>query len=495
MILQRVISLYEEGIQLQKNGITRKETEAMRNSGDPRQVKLAAIAEKARLGSGNPAGSSFGKCSAAMVLARHKEFSNPEYIRPRGIITFEDGDRHEQTLTELVRIAYPHRAGLEQAWFYFKVPLEPAQTKEIARRIRLRWGAAGKISWAEIRDQFTPPYIRKNQETGKLDIRMMAIDPAAPWGPGFILVPKENTLWAPTKIDQIVLDDDGNPIVVEDKALSSYQFRRTVVGNLDYQKRAQLAGYYDAIGCAVSLIGYRKDTGHLVEVFYGRAEKQTRVEILKSNKQREVYLVENQRLMKEVLVDDGNSEAGTELVEAELPADQTWECAEVWTPADPVLLQEIRDRIVRTLLGSPTALWREFGPSFTCSVCQGTGVQTLAKTTGLPLKDGGKPCVDCGGYWIQAGPGNRRLGEGEKKLPGATIQPGAGKLDEAPLPAFPCGYCSTVSACWKDAGLKLEFIGNKPVYTVQRRAFEQSGIVIHPAASASDPTPEEDIPT
>jgi hypothetical protein len=485
VILKLIMDVYDEGIGLAKEGRSRREIDTLKEAvlpdgrPDKRARMLAEIAQKARLGPGNPTGSAWGKCSAQMEMLRYKDLTKPEYIKPRGIMTFENGDATEAWLRERVHIAYPNMAGLEEKVFYFRVPVTDPQSKEIARRIKMKYGAKGAI-WGMVRDDFQPPYLRQNPETKKIEFRMAANQMA-----GFVLDQKNKAVWAPTYIDQAVIGEAG-PTILECKAMSSYAFRRALTGDLDYQKRAQLAGLYAATGCNVSMVGYRKDTAHLVEVFYGRGEKRTRVNILKSNGQQETYWVENGRYVQET--EQLALGGAIETKEAVFPADQEWEAAEVWVPADESLLQEMRDRIVRTLLATPGAWWREYGPDFRCPVCQGSGIQTLAKTTGMPLKDGGKPCADCGGFWLQPGTTPRRLGDGEKKLPGATIQPGSGKLEEAALPAFPCGYCPVVQFCWKDAGVRLE-ITDKPAYIVKREAFEKSGIQFHPVGPA-EPAPE-----
>jgi hypothetical protein len=490
---------------------------------------MAKLIGKARIGTGNPTGSAFGKCSAQMQMLRDPDASKPQYVRPRGLMTFENGDLIEEWFKERVLLAYPNMSGLHQACFYFKVPVTPPQIKELRRRIGLRYGSKNAI-WGKVIEDFQPPYLReievdvevprylgddycegpcpvcttygtKRHVIGKIpalddhgqpivDIvkkKKVQYRLASNQRIGFVLDPKAAILYAPTYIDEVVFSDEGLT-VLEDKALSSFQFRRALMGVLDYGKQCQLAGIFDSVEANVSLLGYRKDTAHLVEIFYGKGEKRTRVKILRSQgKEEQEFIVDNGRLIQEI--EHPEQGGAVESRVAEWPHDLEWEAAQVWVPSDPNILEDIRERILRVLLFDGKGdFWREYGPDFSCRNCQGTGTQTFRKgSRSIQLNDP-KPCEECGGGYL-----NLDGSKAEKKAKGLTEKPGTGQLDRVQLPTFPCGYCPVVEFCWEKAGYKLEIVDNKPHHYVTRDAFQKSGIVFHPVAAAQS-VPEELVP-
>jgi hypothetical protein len=286
-------------------------------------------------------------------------------------------------------------------------------------------------------DGFKPPWIRA--EDGKLVFRVMA-DHAKKIG--FVLDAPALTLYCPTYIDRAMIDADGRLVAIEKKAVSSFAFKRMLLGQVDYQKQCQLAGIAEALQCDVAMLAVRKDTMHLLELYYTRGGlDQTLVKILRSNGQEDRFMVDNGRLMGE----DG---APSKL------DDKEWDAGEVRSPYAPSILDEIRARIIRVLLAEPDpATWRrEYGPSFECKQCGGTGTQTLRKGSRVMLKVA-KPCVGCDQ---------------------------SGKKPDAELPEFPCGYCPVVMTCWEKAGVTLDITRPKPKYVVQRAAYEAAGLAFYP---------------
>lgn len=367
---------------------------------------------------GNPTGSAFGKCAAALALHRYPEIGQPEGYRVRTIMLFEEGDRVEAYLRDTIQGVYPGLVGGVQGLAYFPVMLTASETGLLARHIGGKWGDPHRI-WGQIRENFdgAKPYVN---ERGKLVWRMMKNGPKDP-GPGFILDPIKMVLWCPAFIDFTVLLEDIGHAVVEIKSVSNAVFRRLLMGDLDYGKRAQAAGIVEATGLPFVLIAWRKETGHLLEVSYLTTPGGTvRVRLLKGNRQIEEFRVQS----------------GTEIVttpdgeETRLPPDQDWDMGGVWTPHDPAILDEIGQRVRDVLLWRPgKELKREYGPSlgssFFCLKCKGEKMVLCGqcKGTGETPKTK-RPCGPCGGA----------------KMVQCPKCEGRGQVDEAPL-VWQCGYC------------------------------------------------------
>ncbi len=435
MILKGIIAKYVEGIEMAKGGVSRAQLAELAEK-DP---LLANIVGKARLGTGNPTASAAGKCAAQMQMLRFPKLSKPEYIRPRAIMTFQNGDLIEEWWSSQVKLAYPGLAGLQQMVFYFPVPVTDEQVKELKNRIQARYGTPGAI-WGKVQATFSPPYLKMGAN-GKPSFRRAANEMM-----GFVLETGKKILWVPGFIDEAIFHPELGITIIEKKAVSNFAFRKMVLGQIDYQKQCQLATIAEASGLNVALLAYRKDTAHLLEIAYVRGESKTRVRILRSNGVEEEYWAENGKLCQEVETEE--LAGATQVIEGNVPADNEWEAGQVWTPYNPAILGQIRERILRVLLARPGEWFREYGPDFTCKVCQGTGLQTLQKGKREPLKTP-KPCADCGQ---------------------------SGSQPEADLPAFPCGYCPVVQFCWEKAGVKLVVEGEKPRWTVSREAYSASGL-------------------
>lgn len=392
---------------------------------------------------GNPTGSRFGKCVAQMQLLRFPEIGQPEPFPVRSKITMEEGDRVEEWWGQQIERAFPNLSGLQQEPFYFRVPLLPDQIESVRRQIALPYGTDGRL-WGTLVPGFSPPRIDYVEATDRIKLKLLPRGKdGGPAKLGFVLDPGAGCVWAPTYVDRILKHEDlgGRPAVLEKKAMSNWAFRRVLLNHLDYERRAQLAGLVEATGLDLVLLAYRKETAHLAEVVYTRAAERARVVIAKLNGQEETYWADPSGA-ETVLDATGKS--------VSLPGDHEWEVAQVWTPFEPALLEQIRERVRRVLLwdGNLATLHREAGPSFTCETCDGTGTQTMAKRGGAPLKKA-KPCEDCAG----------------------------GHLDRARLPSWPCGYCATRAVCYPMAKLELT---DKPTYWIKRAEWESSGLSFMP---------------
>lgn len=419
-------------------------------------------------GSGNPTGSAFGKCAAQMVLLRYKAFGKPEEYRARAVINFEEGDRIEAWLKATFETLIPGLVGSAQGLTYLDVDLTDEEVAALRPHIGGDWGDPHRI-WGEIRHDFAGGRPRINEQ-GKLVARQL--NPKA----GFILDPTKKKLWAPIYVDFAVKTDDLGHAIVEIKSVSDGTFRRALLGELDVTKKAQAAGIVEATGLPFVLLMYRKMTGHLLEIAYLPAgQREVRVRITRHNR----------------MIDEYRVPVGTDTVltpegqPTHLPPDDDWTIGEVWTPHDPALLAEIRQRIKTVLLWRPgDALPREAGPSFHCLKCSGRGEKVCGQChgTGVTAKLK-KACGPCGG----------------KKTAACEACAGAGQLDEAPLPPMPCSYCPVkATACYGEPlvatgieeAFRLEVAeGRAPKWIVKREAWEKAGLSFVTPPSQRKPEP------
>ena len=154
----------------------------------------------------------------------------------------------------------------------------------------------------------------------------------------------------------------------------------------------------------------------------------------------------------------------------------------IWTPHDPAILNEIRQRVRDVLFWRPgQPLIREYGPSFACEKCRGEklvlcGTCKGRGTTPKTLK----ACGPCGGA----------------KMVTCPKCSGVGQLDEAPLP-WRCSYCSVkdaaclggpLAATGIEDAFRLEVSeGKAPKWLVKRAAWEKAGLSFVTPASQRKP--------
>ena len=384
---------------------------------------------------GWPTGSRLGTCCAQLQWLRIPDKSHPEPLRGRALRVFERGNRAEQWLGEQLRGRFPNLVGFSQEPVFFSVAIDAVQRDELARRINNR------TLWGRVFEQFNEPKLYLGDD-GRVKARLVPRDPSTekPVNYGFVVDLDRQLLWVPTYMDWAVNHPTLGLTVVEGKSLSDFSFRRTLLGDPGYQMRCQLVGFARATRANVLLFAERAQTQHLAEVAYTRLTDRTRVTLTKSNGSQEVFFVDpNANKNAPLIPESGGTAQG-------FPSDLLWDVAETWTPYDTSLEAEIDKRVLDVLLfdGDPASVRREYGASFVCEVCNGTGTQTTRKGSSIPLKTA-KPCEDCVG----------------------------GLRDETEL-NFPCSYCSCVlSACYPFARLEID---DRPHYRVSRADWEASGL-------------------
>ena len=412
MILERVLALYET------------EPDLLKRRKPP---------------SGNPTASAVGGCLAAMQMCRFPALTHPEMRPIRSAWVFEDGDLHAEAVKAKIVRAFPGITGLSEECFYFPVPVTSEQEMALQAKITAR------DMWGSIRHGFVPPKVERGPDGGLGKVRL--IPQADRYRLGFIVDPGSGILWCPLYVDHVMNHPEHGLVVMEFKSMSRFAFRKALLGEMGDRERMQLAMIGAATGLDTCWILKGKDTAHLLEIVFLRGQEKTRVTLTKTNGQQETFLVPRPGLAVDL---EGRP--------VDLQENETWDVGEVWTPWDPALLEQARQRVLDVLLFEPSAdaevrdkSWmREFGPDYQCPTCDGTGTQTNRKGGNEPLKKP-KPCETCGQ---------------------------TGLLDSAVLP-FNCSYCSVVKTCWASAKVRLE-IGTKPEYIIDRADYEASGLTFTP---------------
>ena len=324
-------------------------------------------------------GSRLGRCARQSAYMLWPGAFPPTPLPARSKLVFRFGDMIHDLIRGEFRRVLPGEWGMEEGRFRFRVPLTVAQASECEKKIRhlLIHGCV----------------VRAYDEAEHLRL------------PGVVLDLAEPALYIPLHVDGIA--DLGPPYglaTVEIKSMTTGGFRKALSGDVEYSYRVQMAVEAEAAGLDTHVyVSMRKDTCHALEVVYSRRVSHIEVRFTKSSR-----LVEMLRV-----------------VEGE---DAPWEAAEVRHPFEPGLLEEARGRVRLILMAQPHDLpAREYGPSFECETCDGTGTQTKAKAGGTDLKRGPKACKDCGA---------------------------SGRLAEADLP-WQCSYCPFVAHCWPEARLEI----------------------------------------
>src|SRR3990167_6417269 len=288
---------------------------------------------------GWPTGSRLGTCAAQLQLLRVPELSKPEPYQGRTLRVFENGDRIEAWLGDLLNTVYPDVVGLRQEPFFLPVDLDPSQVETLSRRI------TNRTIWGRVMEHFNEPRLALGED-GRVKARLVPRqDNGKPVNYGFVLDLDRQCVWVPTYIDFAVKHDMLGLTILEVKMMSNYAFRRAALGDLDYSKRCQLVSFARATKANIAVVAYRSETAHLAEISYLRSAERTRVILTKPNGSQEVFFVDPKAGEKTPLVPEAGGEPQG------FPADVLWEAAEVQTPYDPALEAAIDERVLRVLCG------------------------------------------------------------------------------------------------------------------------------------------------
>lgn len=351
-------------------------------------------------------GSRLGRCARQSAYMLFPRAFPPEPLPARAKLVFRFGDLiHELVRAEFRRVV-PGEWGMEEERFHFRVPLAIKEAEAALTHFRSRRLVGSVYQRGE-----RPAHLR-----------------------GLYLDVSEPALYVPLHVDGVAdLTPFGGPglATVEIKSMATGSFRRALQGHVDYAYRVQMAVACAAAGLDTEMyVAVRKDTCHLLEVVYTKEARAVSVTFTKHSQ-----IVES--LRARALYPGGSKAFDGE----------DWEAALVRHPFEPGLLEEAQARVRRVLLATVTSLpEREYGPTFVCETCEGTGTQVNAKGTGQPLKKGPKPCADCD----------------------------RGQVEEAELP-WQCSYCPSVFSCYAEAKVRLD-VDERPHFRVRREEYEASGI-------------------
>ena len=368
---------------------------------------LKSYADDPRLPGSPIRGSRLGECGRRLAYELWPHLFPPEPLPPRRLMVFEMGHLVERQLAQRLRRVFPGQWGFEQERFYFQVPLSVTEAD----------AAAKKMARKELIGAVVPGFRPAEATTSRLTL---VLDPAPP------------ALWIAVHPDGVVDAEGYGLTATEIKSYSSPGFRRVLQGRIDYSYRVQLAVEADATALDNAMfLTYRKETSHLLELFYSRKADHVAVTLTKTNGVREVYRAGDPALKR--LFDDV-------------------EGIEVRHPFEPGILEQARARVRRVLLATPNVLPpREYGPEFRCAKCRGEGFYLT------PKRQDRKECKKCAG---------------------------TGWLEETPLP-FPCSYCPVKAHCWP---IDRAEIAESPKWYVKRAALMAEHVILPPEA----PEPEEE---
>lgn len=476
--------------------------------------KASAAAKK---NSANPTGSRLGACTAQLQMLAFPRLSKPEPWQPRGAAVTEEGRVLEQWLGEKIHAAWPGKWGLREQPFYFPVPIPETVTRRVVKDGQvadLTMTAAEAIARIEERlrqtkddrsgsmffgwpiDGFKPPMVKykgtrerdgaQRQVWETRGIRQGPDGRPERYQPSIVLdrTGCEETgigpkVWIACYVDGIILHPDLGPVLVEQKEMSNFAFRRSLMGNMEYRYRCQLIAALVATGFESAVwVCHRKETSHLAEITFTREAAQATVKVTAWNGAEEVFFVADAK--RELVIPSGAK--GEEARPRPLTAPGQWDYAEVWTPYNDEDLISMRQRALDVLLAEPNQWKREYGPEFTCRSCGGHGDRPCSNCKGSG-KSGKKqgPCGVCSEGKAHA---TGTVGRVKCEPLRSNSDPkkycnGEGSYAEVELPAYPCGYCPAVMFCWAGAGVRRE-IDTRPHHYVKRDAYLKSGLAFFP---------------
>ncbi len=448
---------------------------------------------------GNPTGSQVGACAAKLQQLLWPALTKPEPWQPRGAAVTEEGAYLEQWVAEKIHAAHPGQWGLRQQAFYCPVPITEDLLAEVGfaagvgaavdlvasrlRPDRYHRGSALFWGWEVPGFERQRPMLRFDAERNKWRVR--AIDPAAEFQPGVVLDRKQDPphVYLAVHIDGMIYHPEFGQIIVEQKEMSNYAFRRAVMGELEYRYRCQLLAAVKATEVQHALwVFRRKETCHFSEMLFLASGARTRVVLTQPNGTQDVFFVTDPKRGRVV----GEAEGAAE---QDLPAAGLWDVAEVWTPYSEADLRGVHQRVLRVLLAESGKWYREYGPDFRCPKCAGQGARECGLCHGAGLQPRTKkpaPCSRCGREPKEGKPDLRSGTPGRQRCGECA----GGLLDQVEL-GWQCRYCSVWQSCWGTANV-VRTIDTAPHLTMRREDYERSGLTFAtPEPIALAPTTPE----
>lgn len=481
---------------------------------------LAKESEK-RFERPNPTGSKLGACTAHLQHLCFPDLTRPDPWGPRSILVMEAGKQHERWLGEYIGGIYKKRMGLQQQPFFFPVPIPDERTADIIedRLRRDRDDRTRTMFWGWRNDDFKPPRLIK-KENGSYALKGQHLydhnKPERDQIPPSVVLDRQAMLvYVVTRIDAAVDDPQYGLTVVEQKDMSDFGFRRAMLGDVEYRYRCQLLASTLATGFENAIwICLRKHTNHLCEIHFSKRFNRVRVTLTAPNGSQDVYFVANalkglvqpatNGAPRQLALDDVGTLAqpAQEPAAQPVPSEALWDVAETWTPYSDADLASIHARILAVLTVQappladpktrlpilPPVNWfrREYGPTFTCLKCAGAGRRRCGYCKGTGMSARTKKPTQCS----RCRPGGQdAVGVlGSVRCSGCN---GLGHLDKVQLPAYPCGYCSTVMFCYGPAKVE-RIIGRRPEHWVRYDDYVASGIEFFPPEAAAVIDPEDE---
>lgn len=423
------------------------------------------------------AASSVGGCGRKLAYSHWPELYPPEPMSARRRMRMDAGRAYEAHVVGRMRARRPEAVAGETA-FLWPVPLDHDTMAAALAKVD-----AGRVVGHVIGRHFMLPV----PFDGELSFyqTMCATKGMTRLG-GIVLDPRWNVAWLPALSDMIADVEPYGLATAEFKTISTFGFRRVMAGHVDYQYRTQCAVQVSAARLDThALLYYRIETSHGIELVYSRKVAETRVEVLLSNGQRRTLSggAHGMPAGDGAGVGGGNDDRDRDLDGAEADArglrDDEWDIVRVETPFDETLLDQARERVRAVLRSTPDTLpVREYGPTFRCEKCLGTGMHACPYCVNGISKRAKKPGTPCKAEGCS---------EGEMYCKGCDAR---GTLDAAPLP-FPCSYCAFKASCWTDGeGLMYETVlpdkaFGAPRFMVSRERYERAGLhFVHPEGKA-----------
>jgi hypothetical protein len=386
--------------------------------------------------------SSAGSCARRLAYAMFPERYMSEPMTPRRRARLFAGREFERLCLGVVQKMLPAHAAGETA-FLWPIPVD-ADTLLMAMD--------------KIREDRLSGHVLPNMNPNLIPRwRAACVDKGMSRLGGIVIDPVASTVYIPALSDGIVDASEhyqGNlgMSTVEFKTIATAGFRKSLSGTIDYSYRVQSAVQVDAANLDThTLIFYRLETSHAIEVIYSKKAQGIRATFHLSN---------GSRLEKAAPIQE--------------PAEE-WDEAQIHHPFEPHLLQQARERLQRVLRSTIDDLpEREYGPSFVCRECDGQGIvkcaycdaEGIAKRSKFKKTKPGEPKI-------------AKEGVPCKRSNGAPMLPcdcDKGVLAVAEL-GFPCAWCPFLASCYPFAKMAIpDKAFSRPKVLIDRAQYEASGM-------------------